>query len=414
MIRHSAYRFELDPNNCTRTLLFKHAGVARFAWNWSLARRIERFNTQEGKEKFTDSMKEHKVLVSLKGTEFPWMYEVSKCAPQEALRNLDKAFKNFWSRRKEGVGFPKFKKKNGSRDSFTLNGIVKVLDRHIQLPRIGKVRVKDKIDGRVKGRILSATVSRTADRWFVSILTEQDLPEPQPVQGPAVGLDLGIKSFAVCSCQNELTKVNSPKPLRSALKKLARAQRAHSRKKKGSNNSKKSSLRVSKIHARVTSIRQDFLHKLSTSLTKTKSTIVIEDLNVRGMVKNRHLSRSIADQGWGEFRRQLEYKSKWYGSTVVVADRWFASSKICSSCGIKREKLALAEREWTCSCGYVHDRDENAAKNLESLAYRGFPGIVPVREKACGVGSAGSACEGVMKLPTGKQEANSGARESLA
>jgi putative transposase len=169
MGHHQAYRLELDPNNRVKSLLAQHAGTARFAWNWSLARRIERFKTQEGKEKFTNYVAEHKDLVVLKATELSWMYSVSKCAPVEALRNLDKAFKKFWSKHKEGQGFPRFKKRGASRDSFYLYGIVKVQDRYVQLPRIGVVRLKEKTRGRVKGRILSATVSRTADRWFVSI-----------------------------------------------------------------------------------------------------------------------------------------------------------------------------------------------------------------------------------------------------
>ena len=149
-----AWRFELDPNNSVRTLLAQHAGTARFAWNWSLSRRIERFESQEVKDKFTNSINEHRELNALKGIEFPWMYEVSKCAPQESLLDLDKAFKSFWSRRKEGVGFPRFKKKYKSRDSFRLTGSIKVQDRYVQLPRLGSIRLKERTKDRVKGRIL--------------------------------------------------------------------------------------------------------------------------------------------------------------------------------------------------------------------------------------------------------------------
>jgi putative transposase len=367
-----AWKFELDPNNVVRTLLAKHAGTARFAWNWSLARRIERFRTQEGKAKFTNAIAEHKALNSLKPLEFPWMYEVSKCAPQEALRNLDKAFKCFWARRKEGIGFPKFKKRGVSRDSFYLQGAIKPQDRYIQLPNLGSIRLKERIRNRVKGKILSATVSRTADRWFVSIATVEDVPMARPPEGPAVGVDLGLKTFAVLS---DGTKIKSPRPLKGALTRLKRAQQSHSRKQKGSCNRRKASLRVTKIHARVVNVRKDFLHKITTKLAKTKSTIVIEDLNVRGMVRNHLLARNISDSGWGEFRRQLEYKTVWYGSKLVVADRWFPSSKLCSDCGYKLEKLPLSIREWGCpSCGVVHDRDTNAAINLERLMYPEFPG----------------------------------------
>jgi putative transposase len=370
-----AYRFELDPNNSVKTLLAKHAGTARFAWNWSLHRRIERFETQEGKEKFTNAINEHRELNALKGSDFPWMYEVSKCAPQESLRDLDKAFKAFWTRRKEGVGFPRFKKKYKSRDSFRLTGSIKVQDRYVNLPRLGAIRLKEKTSDRVKGSILSATVSRVADRWFVSLTTiDKNYPDPTPIEGSIVGVDLGIKTFSVMS---DGEKVDSPKALEQALAVLRRAQHAHSRKIKGSRNRRKSAQKIARIHARVANVRRDFLHKITTRLAKIKSIIVIEDLNVKGMIKNRSLSQKVMDAGWGEFRRQLGYKTIWYGSKLRVADRWYPSSKRCSDCGFTLKRLALSEREWACpQCGVVHDRDENASKNLESLAYPEFPGNV--------------------------------------
>ena len=195
-----AYRFEINPNNEVRTLLVKHAGTARFAWNWSLHRRIERFETQKGKEKFTNAINEHRELNALKGSDFPWMYEVSKCAPQETLRNLDKAFKSFWSRRTEGVVFPKFKKKYKFKDSFRLTGSIKIQDRYVQLPRLGSIRLKERAFNRMRGSILSATVSRVADRWFVSLtIIDKSYPDPIPIEGPIVGVDLGIKTFATIS-----------------------------------------------------------------------------------------------------------------------------------------------------------------------------------------------------------------------
>jgi putative transposase len=408
-----SYKFELDPNNRVKSLLAQHAGTARFAWNWSLARRIERFKTQEGKEKFTNAMAEHKALNILKSTEFPWMYEVSKCAPHEALRNLDKAFKSFWARRKEGVGFPRFKKRDASRDSFSLNGSIKVQDRYVQLPKIGTGRLKERTGGRVKGRILSATVSRTADRWFVSIATVEDRSEPKPIQGPVVGVDLGLSTFATLS---DGIQFISPGPLKSTLARLKRAQQSHSRKQKGSNNRRKAALKVAKIHARVANIRKDFLHKITTQLAKTKSVIVIEDLNVRGMIKNHCLARSIFDQGWGEFRRQLGYKTAWYGSRLVTADRWFPSSKMCSNCGHKLPKLNLSIRKWNCpGCSCVHDRDHNAAINLERLAYREFPEIVTPKgvKKPVEIPLAEALGAKAFKVSQGslKQEANIGSTQ---
>jgi putative transposase len=367
-----AYKFELDPNNRVRTLLAKHAGTARFAWNWSLHRRIERFQTQEGKEKFTNAIAEHREVNARKGPDFPWMYEVSKCAPQEALRDLDKAFKAFWSRRSEGVGFPKFKKKHKSKDSFRLYGSIEPQTRYIKLPKLGTIRTKEKINGRVSGKILSATVSRVADRWFVSVNTVEVVTDPMPIQGPKAGVDLGILSFATVSSDGACTKVHAPNPLKQAQSRLRRTQRSHSRKRKGSSNRRKSAQRIARIHSRVANVRRDFLHKFTTGLAKTKSAIVVEDLGIRGMSKNPHLSRSILDQGWFECKRQLVYKTTWYGSKLEVVDRWFPSSKICSRCGLKRPQLALSVREWTCEgCGAIHDRDENAAKNLER--YSEFP-----------------------------------------
>jgi putative transposase len=370
-----AFRFELDPNNVTLTLLRKHAGAARFAWNWSLARRIERFKTEEGKLKFTNAIAEHRALNAIKGTDFPWMYEVSKCAPQEALRNLDKAFKSFWKRRKEGVGFPKFKKKYLSKDSFRLTGSIEVQDRYVKLPRLGTLRVKEKIAGRVTGKILSATISREADRWFVSLNTVSEVKDPEPVSGPACGIDFGISTFATLSSGHMTQKVTAPNPLKSSLARLARAQRNHSRKKKGSNNRRKSAQKIARIHARIANVRKDFLNKFTTELAKTKSCIGVEDLNVQGMSRNHTLARSILDQGWAEARRQLEYKAIGYGSWLFIADRFFPSSKICNDCGLKRSKLDLSVREWVCvGCTVIHDRDENAAKNLEDVAYREFLG----------------------------------------
>jgi putative transposase len=406
---HRARRFELDLNNQVKTLLAKHAGTARFAWNWSLARRIERFKTQEGKDKFANFVGESRDLNALKGTEFPWMYEVSKWVPLGALRNLDKAFKSFWTRRREGVGFPKFKKR-GASDSFRLDGSrVSIQDRYVKLPKLGTIRLKERTRGRVRGQILSATVSRVADRWFVSLNTvEKDLPEPEAIQGPAIGIDLGLKTFATFS---DSTKVESPKPLKNALARLKRAQQSQARKHKGSNNRRRAALKVAKIHARVANVRKDFLHKITTKLAKTKSVIVIEDLNVRGMVKNHCLARVISDQGWGEFGRQLGYKTLWYGSRLVVANRWFPSSKLCSDCGFTLKRLPLDVREWVCpSCGCVHDRDENAAINLERLGYPEFPGNQGEEPKkpveiplAAELGQPRSTSHGSMK-----QEANIG------
>jgi putative transposase len=285
------------------------------------------------------------------------MYEVSKCAPQEALRDLDKAFKNFYEGR---ANFPKFKKK-GIHDSFRLTGAIKVFPKHVQLPRLGKIRVKEETV-KFKGRVLSATVSREADRWYVSLAVEVEIPDPLPVQGEPVGIDRGLTHFAVFSTGE---KVEAPKSLEKSLKKLRRLSRQLSRKQKGSKNRKKAALRLARLHRKIKNQRRDFLHKLSTWLAKTKPVIVVEDLAVKNMARNKHLSRHIADAGWSEFRRMLEYKTKWYGSRLVVAPRFYPSSRRCSECGCILPELKLSTRRWACpKCGAIHDRDVNAAINL--------------------------------------------------
>ncbi len=354
-----AYKRELDPNNRTKTLLSKNVGASRFAYNWSLSRRIERFKTKEGKEKFTNSRKELKELVKIKRQEFPWMLEVSSRSIESAIRDLDKAFSNFW---KKYSGFPKFKKKGISKDSFRLYGTIKPNHRYIQLPKLGKIRLKEKFP-KFLGRITSTTIKRVSDRWYVSLLVEEEIEDPKPIKGPKIGIDLGINTFATISDGKEII---SPKPLKSLKNKLKKAQKSLSRKEKGSKNRRKAVLTVARIHRKIANIRSDFLHRISTELTKTKATIVVEDLNVKGMMKNHRLAKSISDQGWGIFVRFLKYKTGWYGSKLLFVDRWFASSKICHKCDYRLKKLPLNIREWTCpQCNTHYFRDKNAAKNLE-------------------------------------------------
>ncbi|MCZ6794278.1 MAG: RNA-guided endonuclease TnpB family protein, partial [Planctomycetota bacterium] len=247
MLVRQAYRYELKPNNRERTLLAKHVGVARFAWNWALARRIERFEKNQAKERFTNAVADHREWNEWKKENAPWWAEVSKCAPQETFRDLDRAFQNFWQGRKAArkVGIPKFKKK-GVRDSCRFStGAIKVLGSHVQLPRLGKIRVKETTA--VRGRILSATISREADRWFVSFTVEREREVETNRSTEAVGVDLGIDSFAVVS---DGTKLESPRPLERGLKRLRRLQKKHARKQKGSSNRRKSAVRFGRLHRR--------------------------------------------------------------------------------------------------------------------------------------------------------------------
>jgi len=391
-----AYRYEIDPNVQNRILLAKHAGAARFTFNWGLKARIDLY---EKDKTSTNAIEQHRLLNTLKRQEFPWMYEVSKCAPQEALRDLDKAFKNFYLglKQKKSVGFPKFKKK-GQHDSFRLTGTIKVNAQSIQLPRLGVLKLKEATQ--VQGKILSATLSRQADRWFVSLTVEQEIVPPAPVQGNPIGIDVGLTTFATTS---EGIKISPPKPLNKALKKLKRLSKQHSRKKVGSNNRKKSAFRLARHHRKVGNKRLDFLHKLSTHLAKTKPVIVVEDLGIKEMLQKKRYSRFIADVGWGGFIRMLEYKTTWYGSLLQKAPRYFASTKRCSSCGHTKQELPLHVREWSCICGQIHDRDINAAVNLLKLHTGSSPGI-----NACGDTSGGGTAIWSTSHVSLKQEVTNG------
>lgn len=394
MLIYRAYRYELDPNNRQRTHMAKHAGCARFTFNWGLEERIKKYRTKTGKERFTNSIEQHRELNRLKLSKFPWMYEVSKCAPQGALQDLDKAFLNFRRGLRKGtrIGFPKFKKK-GRNDSFRLEGTIKVTGKVIQLPRIGKLRLKE--TPKILGRILNATVSRKADRWFVSICVEQDMPDPASAFGPKIGVDLGISSLATLS---DGTEFENPRALASKLRKLKKLSRQVTRKRKKSQNRRKAVIRLAKLHWCISNSRKDVLHKLTTYLAKNHSQIMIENLCVKGLMQNRSLSRAIADVGFFEFRRQLEYKTKWYGSELVIAPRFFPSSKRCSKCGHTKNELSLFTREFRCeSCGLIVSRDLNAANNLVAAGWT-------ETENAClEVGGNRSSLD---RCPSMKQEPN--------
>ena len=343
-----AYKVELDPNNVQRTALLKHAGAARFAWNWGLARRKQEY---EETGKSSNAIEQHRQLNALKKTNFPWLYEVSKAASQEALRDLDKAYQNFFRRVKAGEkpGFPKFKSRKNGIGSFRLTGAIHVDNDRIKLPRIGWLRLKEHGYIPTDGiHILSVTVSKSAGRWFVSIQCRQETEVTQATGDP-VGIDLGIKELAVVS---DGQRFENPKALRKAQAKLKRLQRELSRRKKGGKDREKTRQKIAKAHQRIASIRRDTLHKVtSTIVAKTKpdcerpSVIVLEDLNVSGMLANHCLAQAISDVGFAELRRQLEYKSVWNGSELMLADRFFPSSRLCRHCGYINSELRLSNRD---------------------------------------------------------------------
>lgn len=391
-----AHKIALDPNNIQATYFARAAGTARFAYNWALDEWQKQYDACK-----TDStlpkpsqMALRRKLNASKGERFPWMLEVTKCAPQMAIIQLGTAFKNFFAGRAK---YPKFRKK-GVHDRFSLsNDQFSVDGSRIRIPNLGWVRMREAL--RFTGKIMSATVSRVADRWFVSITVETDeLHLPKAENQGAVGVDLGVSTLATLSTGE---KIEGPKAHKALLSRLQRLSRSLSRKVKGSQNRKKAKARLSRLHARIGNIRKDALHQLTTGITRRFNTISIEDLNVRGMVKNRHLSRAVSDMSFFEFRRQLDYKTAHRGGLVFVADRWYPSSKTCSGCGHKLEALSLSVRQWTCpECGTIHDRDVNAAINLKNLA-------VSSTVSACGEEGSGCGRKTGAKPASVKQESSS-------
>jgi len=392
-----AHKIALAPNNVQATYFARAAGTARFAYNWALAewqRQYEACKTDTALPK-PSQMALRRQLNGIKGEQFPWMLEVTKNAPQMAIIQLGAAFKNFFAGRTK---YPKFRKK-GLHDRFSLtNDQFSIDGSRIRIPHLGWVRMRETL--RFTGKIMSATVSRVADKWFVSITvdTPDDSRLPKAENQGAVGVDLGVSALATLSTGEIVT---GPKAHKALLSRLRRLSRGLSRKVKGSENRKQAKLKLARLHARIGNVRSDGLHQLTTELTRRFHTIGIEHLNVRGMVKNRHLSRAVSDMGFFEFRRQLDYKAAQRGGMIVVADRWYPSSKTCSACGHRLETLSLSVRDWTCpECGSVHDRDVNAAINLRNLA-------VSSTVSACGEEGSGLGRKLTAKPASVKQESSS-------
>jgi putative transposase len=390
-----AHRIRLDPNNVQATGLAHAAGTARFAYNWALAewsRQYEACKIDPTLPKPSEAVLRRQ-LNSIKREQFPWMLKVTKNAPQMAIMQLGRAFENFFAGR---ARYPRFRRK-GRDERFTLtNDLFRVEGRHIRIPKVGWVRMREAL--RFSGKVVSASVARVADNWYASITVDtSDSPVPPADSQGAVGVDLGIKALATLSTGETF---QGPKALRTLLTRLRRLSRALSRKVKGSRNRVRAKLKLARLHARIANIRRDSLHKLSTSITRRFHTIGIEDLNVKGMLGSRHLSRAIADMGFYELRRQIGYKAAWRGGQVVLVNRWYPSSKLCSCCGYRLEVLGLEVRHWTCpGCGASNDRDVNAAINLRNVA-------VSSTASACGGEGSGPTCEREVKPAPAKQESN--------
>lgn len=357
-----SHKIKLNPTPDQEIYFRKACGVARFAYNWGLEHWKKEY--EAGGKPSAYSLR--KKLNAIKREQFPWMYEVTKCAVDGAFMNLGAAFKNFFKRREQGVGYPNFKSKHRSKDSFYLgNSEFDVDGNEVHIPKLGPVNMTEQI--RFEGHVMSAVVSSDGLDWYISIAVKLS-SKTEPQWGPSVGIDLGVKSMAVTSDGEEYENRHFHK---SELRKLRRLNRELSRRQQGSNGWLRTKAKLAKLHRKIARRREWHIHQMTTRLTKEYGVICVEDLNVRGMVKNRHLSRAVSDVGMYEIVRQLEYKAQLYGAVVVKVGRWFPSSKTCHDCGSVSDGLTLSDRAWICEdCGVVHDRDLNAAKNIRDEGLR--------------------------------------------
>lgn len=356
-----AHKIRLNPKPEQEVYFRKACGTARFAYNWGLAQIKVAL---EAGQKPGGHLVLKKRLNNIKREQFPWMLEVTKCAPEAALANLGQALNNFFTsckgkRKGRKISFPRFKKKGRSKDKFYVsNDKFAVNGKRLRLPHIGEVAMTEEL--RFTGKIMSATISRTADHWHVSI---QVGVEDKPVQHKShvrVGLDLGLKTAVVVSTGKTF---EAPKPLKKHLKRLARLNRQLHRKVKGGANCRKAAMRVARLHERIVNMRKDWLHKTTTCIARRYSFVAIEDLNVAGMARAKNKGRAIADVGMGEIGRMLGYKVPKYGGRLVQISRWYPSSKTCRKCG-QVQDMPLSVRTYTCDCGHAEDRDLNASRNI--------------------------------------------------
>ena len=357
-----AYKFRLYPNKKQEEQIQKTFGCCRFVYNQTLSYRKELYKTQK---KSMNKISCNNYCNQVLKKKYKWLKEVDKFALTNAIYNMDTAYKNFF--RDKNVGFPKFKSKKNNHYSYTTNNQknnIRIIDnKYIHLPKLKTlVRIKQHRQIPKDGKIKLATISQNpSGKYYISILVEQEIKELSKNEF-AIGIDLGLTDFAITS---DGVKYSNPRYLQKSSNKLAKEQRKLSRKKKGSKNRNKQRIKVAKLYEKIANQRKDFLHKLSSELINENQVICLEDLQVKEMQQNKYLSQSIYDVGWYEFRRELEYKAKWYGRTISFVDKYYPSSQICSNCGENTGKKPLYIREFNClCCGKHHDRDINASINI--------------------------------------------------
>ena len=413
-----SFKVEIQPTQTQLRALLQAAGNARWAWNWGLAKKNEAWQDRKNAiecasdvvPKIPTAIDLHRELNRLKKLPVgeggvPWMYQASKCAPQEALRDLDKAFQHFFRRVKAGEkpGYPKFKSKSQGIGGFRLHGSISVDNRAVRLPKIGRVRLKPGERGYIPaGKYSSASVTESCGRWFVSI-AGPELADTPSRGGPEVGIDLGIATFATLSGGDQY---RLPQSLKKAKEKVTRLQRELSRKQKGSSNRTKARANLARAFRRASNIKKDFFHKLSTDLTKSHGLVVIEDLKISEMTRKQRgegrkaksrLNRAMRDSSLYEFRRQLEYKGKRFGCRVVVVSPSY-TSQMCSRCFHVNRENRPTQSVFKCQhCAHEENADVNAARNIL------IAGSCPEIENACGDGVSRGFLE-ESSQPSAKQE----------